>query len=123
MVLMLIVVASAVLLASVGFLPGARPLWTVTLLAIGLGGSVLGWQAIFSVLLPELSGRELAASAVGLGHSLVQIGVVAGPPLFGRIVDMSGSYRWAWSLLGLMVAAGAPLLLLVKEGRNGNGCD
>ncbi len=122
-VLMLIVLASAILLVIVGFLPGTMSLWMVVLVAIGLGALVLGWQAIFSVLLPELSGRDLAASAVGLGHAWVQIGVVAGPPLFGRIVDVSGSYRWAWSLLGLLVATGAPLLLLVKEGRNGDGRD
>ena len=114
-VLIIIGTMSAMVLMAVSLLPSVVPRRTLVLLAVGLGLTLLGWQAVYAVLLPELSGRQLAGSAIGVGYTLVQIGAVVGPPLFGRIVDATGDYRLAWRALSLSVAAGIPLMLLVKE--------
>ncbi len=117
-VMLLIGVLSVLLLAVMGSLPsGAVSLWMVTLLAAVLGVLVLGWNAVYTIFMPELAGKELAGSAVGLGFTIVQIGSVLGPPLFGYIVDVTGDYRWGWRALALGVAVGTGLLPLVKESR------
>ena len=90
---------------------------TILLVAM-LGVLALGWNAVYAVFMPELAGKELAGSAVGLGFTLLQIGTVGGPPLFGYIVDVTGDYRWGWRALALLVALGTALLLPVNESRH-----
>lgn len=116
-VMLLIGVLSCLLLVIMGFLPAGVPLWTVTILGATLGVLVLGWHAVHTIFMPELAGKELAGSAVGLGFTIMQVGSVVGPPVFGYIVDVTGDYRWGWRALGLIVALGTVLLLPVKEAR------
>ena len=113
--LMLIGGGSAALLLTMSLLPTMMAQWKMALLAVGLGMLLSGWHAVYSVLLPELSGPALASSAVGLGYGIVEIGSLMAPPLFGYIVDVTGGYRWAWSFVALVVAIATPLLLRVRE--------
>ncbi len=46
-------------------------------------------------------------TGVAFGMSLTQIGPVGGPPLFGFIVDTSGSYRVAWFCMAAFCVASA----------------
>ncbi len=117
-VMLLIGVLSFLLLVAMGFLPAGVPFWAVTLLAAALGVLTLGWNAVYTIFMPELAGKELAGSAVGLGFTLLQIGSVVGSPVFGYIVDVTGDYRWGWWALALSVAVGTALLPLVKEARH-----
>jgi len=68
-------------------------------------------------LLSELGGRGGAGKAAGLGSTIAVFGSILGPPSFGYIVDISGSYQLAWLSLALMGTLCAVLLIFVREDR------
>jgi MFS transporter, ACS family, hexuronate transporter len=95
------------------------PLWVLTILAFALGATAIGWNGIHQTAMVEVAGRARAATGVGLIMSLSQVGLVAGPPLFGLIVDVSGLYRTAWLVLtGLAVAAAVVSFLAAGRERH-----
>jgi len=85
------------------------------LILMGIGGIAFG--GIWLTLLSEFGGRRGAGKAVGLGGLITLAGAALGPPLFGHIVDDTGSYQWAWLSLALLSALCLVLLLFVREGR------
>ena len=66
------------------------------------GISVIGWNGLWQTSIVENAGQRYAATAIGFSMSLTQFGNVGGPPVFGFVVDMTGSYRPAWLLLTLL---------------------
>jgi MFS transporter, ACS family, hexuronate transporter len=71
-----------------------------------LGASAIGWNGVYHAFIGEISGKEMAGRATGLAMAIVFVGGVIGPILFGKIVDVSGSYHIAWFFLsGAMVGA------------------
>lgn len=96
--------------------PGTPPLLLLPLVA-ALGFTAIGWNGIFLALMAEQAPPDLAATAVGLAVTGVFVSIVLTPPLFGLVVDRSGSYQLAWWLLAAILAAGLPLLVWIKEGR------
>ena len=53
--------------------------------------------------------------ATGISTAAVNLGIIAGPPLFGVVVDRTGSYGLAWTLLAAAAAVTAVCFLLVRE--------
>ena len=53
--------------------------------------------------------------AAGVGTATVNLGIVAGPPLFGVAVDATGSYGLPWMLLAGAAAITAVCFLFVHE--------
>jgi len=96
---------------------GSHLSWGIypVLFLLGVGG--IGFGGIFVTLMSEFGGRYGAGKAVGLGGSVGMGGAVLGPVVFGHIVDISGSYEWAWLSLAFMAALCVLLLLFVKEER------
>ncbi len=95
---------------------GAPPLLLLPLVA-ALGFTAVGWNGIFLALMAEQAPPELAATAVGLAVTGVFVAIVLTPPLFGLVVDRTGSYQLAWWLLAAVLVAGLPLLIWIKEGK------
>jgi ACS family hexuronate transporter-like MFS transporter len=85
------------------------------LLILGLGG--IGFGGIYLTLMSEFGGRYGAGKAAGLGSTVSMGGSIFGPPVFGYIVDISGSYELAWLSLAFMAAVCILLLLFVREGK------
>jgi MFS transporter, ACS family, hexuronate transporter len=106
-VLALVGAISAASAAAFAFADAGYPLWGLTALAFVLGVSSIGWNGIYHALMAETSGRVRAATGVGLMMTVSQIGPVAGPPLFGFIVDVSGTYRAAWLFMAVLGAMAA----------------
>jgi sugar phosphate permease len=95
--------------------PGASwALWAALLL---LGVGAVGWGGLFGTLAGETAGPAAAGAAAGVTAAIDNIGIFLGPPLFGLIVDRTGSYVPAW--WAMVAAAGAAVLLLalVRERR------
>lgn len=69
----------------------------------GLTG--LGWNAIYLTTVGEAASRDLSGTASGISFFSMSLGAIIGPPTFGLLIDMTGTYSIAWLFLaGCMVA-------------------
>jgi ACS family hexuronate transporter-like MFS transporter len=63
------------------------------------GFSALGWGGLNFLLVAEFTGSEYAGIAVGYTNMIGLLGNIFGPPIFGLIIDATGSYSWGWWFL------------------------
>lgn len=105
----------------VGFLAPTLPIWGLVVVIFVYGGTALGWNGLFHALIVETSGREHAALGTGLCMSVTQLGTVGGPPLFGLIVDLTGTYQAAWLCLGALSMTGALLAAVFTKTESKTG--
>lgn len=108
----LLATALLVLMALVG---PATPLLLVAVLVTALGVAAIGSHGLFLTLMAEMAGTRIAATSVGLGLTLVQVGATLGPPVFGLLVDGTGSYPLAWGVFAGLTAGGTVAVTLVQE--------
>ena len=95
--------------------PGT-PTPVIALVALGLGVSILSWPGILTVYVAELAGTERSGTSIGAINTIMRLGIVIVPPLFGLLVDVTNSYSLGWGIAaGALVAATTCLLLLGKE--------
>jgi len=85
------------------------PLWAIALLIFAFGATGIGWNGVVQAVIVEAVGRKHAGTGVGVSMTLSQIGTVAGAPLFGFVVDVTGGYHSAWMMLCGFCVAGALL--------------
>jgi predicted MFS family arabinose efflux permease len=97
-------------------LPAGAPLGLTIALAILLGLSAFSWTGMYGTLAIELAGSASAASAVAWVHVLGGVGSLGGAPLFGYLVDHTGSYRVAWLAVALAVLVWFIATLALREG-------
>jgi len=115
-VFMLMAGTTSTMCLIMGFL-GAYLSWSLypALLILGMGSISFG--GVWLTLLSEFGGRRGAGRAVGLGGMITIAGAAVGPPLFGFIVDTTGSYTWAWLSLAFGGALCVLLLVFVRESK------
>jgi len=82
------------------FLPPAA----LALVVFLFGFCAIGWNGLYMALLGEIAGKEATGTATGVSLVFTSGGTMGGPPLFGYLVDRTGSYTMAW--LALALAAG-----------------
>jgi ACS family hexuronate transporter-like MFS transporter len=99
------------------FLWQDSPSWLVILLSLAFGFAAVGWAGLHLTLIGEFAGKELAGMASGMSTPFLALGNIAGPPVFGYIVDSTGSYQIAWGFLAVMALLATALLFFVREGR------
>ncbi len=76
-------------------------------LAVAAGGGAFGWVGLYFALVAEIGGVRYAGSLTGVAVAFAWSGVLVGPPIFGLILDATGSYTLPWLVLstnGLLVA-------------------
>lgn len=99
-----------------GLMPGGAYVWFVFMSVLILGFSAMGHNAVMITFVGESTCRELSGVAVGLLLTMISIGVIIGPPLFGYTVDLTETYSSAWLMLAFSMAAATALLtFFVKE--------
>ncbi len=107
----------------------------VTYVMIGLGTLAFAavhqlWQVVFFLalypaghggtvpvrlaLLGDYFGRRSFGSMMGLTMTLTAIFGIVGPIFTGWMFDVTGSYRWAFIIIGLLVLPGIPMTLMAK---------
>jgi ACS family hexuronate transporter-like MFS transporter len=87
------------------------PLAGLVPLAIMAGVGAFGWVGLYFALVAEIGGARYAGLLTGVAVAFAWSGVLVGPPVFGLLVDRTGSYAWPWLALaavGLGVAATLP---------------
>lgn len=112
------------LIGALGFaafaLGEALPLPVVAALAPVAGAGAFGWVGLYFALVAEIGGARAAGLLTGVAVAAAWSGVLIGPPLFGLVLEATGSYGPAWLLLaavGVVVAVvQARLQPLVQRG-------
>jgi ACS family hexuronate transporter-like MFS transporter len=90
----------------------------VTIFLAGL--CMVGFQGVSYALIGELAGPAQTGAALGLVITMNSLGTIFGNPLFGYLVDRTGSYSIAWQALAAMIFVGiAALMVFLKEPRRG----
>ncbi len=114
-VLMLVTVLSCATMAGLAVAPAGLPTAALALVAFLVGLSAMGWNGVYFAFIVELSGSATAATAVGFSMTFQQVGNLAAPPIFGMLVDVSGTYLSAWLLMLAMTVAGGLCVSLIRE--------
>ena len=101
------VVATGALLGLV-LLPSGTPAPVLATVILLYGASGLAPSGLYYTLATEQAGRDTQGLGAGLASTFLQLGGTATPPVFGALVDATGSYTAAWGLLllGLLGALG-----------------
>lgn len=120
-VLAVIGVITAIVSVIVARLEPGVPLELLSALLFVYGAVAIGWNGLYHAAMAEAAGRRFSATGTGMGMTLNQFGVIGGPPLFGFVVDISGSYQTAWMMLAVFCIAG--VLLSVYNARGEAGVD
>lgn len=113
-----ILVATALVLV---FFSPATPFWAIVAVSWFFGVSAMGWNGLFVALAMKLAGKESGGTAVGFCLMVMQIGVLVFPPLFGLLIDLTGSYRLSWLSLAGAALVGTLLIARVAEPRPDSG--
>jgi len=112
--LCLLAFASCIIFAFIG--PGiAFGLLIPVTLVFGFAG--VGWAGLTLSLVGEFAGKELVGIAASISVVFGMIGNIIGPPVFGYIVDATGSYQIAWAFLAVMAILAAVFIFFVRESR------
>lgn len=90
---------SALMSLVLAFLGPGHPAWLLAAIAFASGASVLGWQGLYMAVAAETAGPKNAGTGAGFCMTWTGFGLVAGPPLFGLVLDLTGSYQSAWLML------------------------
>ena len=114
----------AVALASVGLLAGVSmaflalipsdaSLLAILALMFAVGVTAFGITGLYVLLVTELAGPGLTGTAFGFSMMIGHIGAFI-PPLFGLIVDRTGSYSMGWWMMAGVAVIGSVMLVFVR---------
>lgn len=115
-VLVLIGTLSVGLTFGLSLLPPAAPLPAVLPLIFLAGLCMVGYQGVSYALIGEIAGRARTGAALGIVITVNSLGTIVGTPLFGHLVDVTGSYSIAWRALSGTIFLGIlALTLFLRE--------
>ncbi|SDI00878.1 MFS transporter [Alteribacillus bidgolensis] len=100
--------ASAVVMA---LLPPGTPFTYVALLAFVFGLCIAGFNGLWMNAATELVPLKQAGLASGFSISVGSWGVIIGPPLFGFITDITGTFTAGWYALAVVLVITAALFI------------
>jgi len=99
--------ASAYLVFASGVdLPGPAAVACAVIAGIG----AFGWVGLYLALAAEVGGARYAGLLTGVAVSFSWSGVLVGPPLFGLLLQATGSYRGPWLVLAVTSLSAAAAL-------------
>ncbi|SEN39210.1 Sugar phosphate permease [Mesobacillus persicus] len=102
-ILIIITILTAVSSTTVAFASSAS-FWMMVPIVVVFGFSVSGFNGIWMNLATEIVPREQSGISSGVSLTFGSLGVVLVPPLFGLLVDQTGSFASGWLLItALMV--------------------
>jgi predicted MFS family arabinose efflux permease len=105
-VLLVIGGLSAGLVGALSVMTAESPLYLVLTILFLSGICLVGYQGVSYALIGELAGKAKTGTALGMMITINAACATLGTPLFGYIVDRSGSYAIAWRVLAAALTAG-----------------
>ncbi|MGJ9460454.1 MFS transporter [Oceanobacillus sp. CF4.6] len=109
-VLIIISILSGISSFVIAILPHDTPFWIMVPIIIVFGFCISGFNGIWMNVATELVPSDQAGIASGFSLTLASFGVIVGPPIFGFIVDSTGTFTFGWLFIGV-VMMGVILLL------------
>lgn len=116
-VLMIIGVNIGLLTLIIGLLGTTMANWVLYVVISLLGFTTHGWNGVYFAAASEMADDHLIASSIGWSLTIVYIGILIGPPLFGHLVDTTSSYGITWGIFGIASGVSILLLLPIKESK------
>jgi sugar phosphate permease len=117
-VLVLIGLASIVLMLGLSFMSQESSLALLLAIILLLGFCIVGYQGVSYALIGELAGTTRTGVAMGLMITINAAAATLGTPMFGYIVDRTGSYAMAWKVLAGSIGLGCVgMMVFLKEPR------
>jgi MFS transporter, ACS family, aldohexuronate transporter len=113
-VLLLVGFLSTALALALGLVANGS-LWIVLPLIFLGGVCLVGYQGVSYALTAEIAGQGRTGAALGLLITFNSIGTIIGTPLFGYLVDITGTYAAAWSALAAVILSGILAMLFFLE--------
>lgn len=100
---MLAMLASLMALSALatGMLPAQSPALLVTAVLFVFGASAVGWNGVYLAEVARQAPAGMAGVATGGTLAFTFFGVVLGPPLFGGVSSLFGSYRAGFAALAV----------------------
>ncbi len=101
--------------ASMLFAALVGPGWTVpslSLLALFMGGTIAAYAALILAATAESVQPEYAGSAIGYNSLSWALGGTVGPPIFGWVLDATGSYGPSWIAMAVIASLGITFFAL-----------
>lgn len=92
--------------------PPTTPLIVILLTVFIFGFSISGYNGVWMTIIVELVQKEKSGFATGLTITISSWGVLIIPPLFGYIVDTSGSFSNGWIFIAALMVI---VILLLKQ--------
>lgn len=103
---------------AMSFFTPAWPFWATALVAVVLGASTNGVLGLLLAEFARLAPEGKVGEAAGGGQFFLFLGIVAGPPIFGAVVEHGGGYANGFRLIAaLAFLAGVGLLATRRHGR------
>ena len=119
-VLILIGVVSVIWFVALSYMDRySSPILLMSILFLA-GVSIVGYQGVSYALIGEISGKSKTGAGLGMMIAINAAGATVGTPIFGYIVDRTGSYAPAWQFLAVAITIGMVAMgILLKEPRRG----
>ncbi|HWO43151.1 MAG TPA: MFS transporter [Candidatus Eisenbacteria bacterium] len=110
-VLVIIGVLSAALMVALSVLPSVSSLALLVAIVFLAGLCLVGYQGVSYALIGELAGKTRTGAAMGIMITINAAAATVGTPIFGYIVDATGSYTIAWQALAAAIGLGSAALV------------
>ena len=117
-VLLLIGSLSALLVTALSFLGRESSYYLLLPILFLSGVCLVGYQGVSYALIGEIAGKARAGAGLGMMITINAACATLGTPLFGYIVDRTGSYPVGWRVVAVTLAVGVfGLATLIREPR------
>ncbi|MSP41639.1 MAG: MFS transporter [Deltaproteobacteria bacterium] len=117
-VLILIGAVSVVWFIALSFMDRNSSTFLLMSILFLAGVSIVGYQGVSYALIGEISGKAKTGTGLGMMIAINAGAATLGTPIFGYIVDRTGSYAIAWQVLAVAVATGMiAMAIMLKEPR------
>lgn len=108
-------VLAAMFSVALGWLSPGVPVWAIAGLVIIYAFNTIGWHGTWISIVAEIAGPEKQGRTIAAAMTIMYVGIISLPPLFGVFVDYTHSWRWAWTLLAGFLLVGTAFVVPVAE--------
>jgi MFS transporter, ACS family, hexuronate transporter len=115
---LLISITSFLMLIVLSSLDSGISFWEATPVVGLLGFAALGWNGVFLTLAGEYSNQGFEAVGTSLAFSIAMTGQIVGAPVFGLIIQATGSYAMGWIIFGLALAVAGAIFAIARRNRD-----